>query len=116
MAGCAKGIEHHKACRSGVRRRSRAAMGSSGIARGGVGTCPSNFKWVHRHTLIDQSNKPLKQSDFGRVTLIEQSTIGVGLPNGTGLAMPLRGRLSAEMLQSYQQVYGSSQYDLVPGK
>ena len=44
MAGCAKGIEHHKACRSGVRRRSRAAMGSSGIARGGVGKWPSNFK------------------------------------------------------------------------
>ena len=51
MAGCAKGIEHHKACRSGVRRRSRAAMGSSGIARGGVGTWPSNFKRVHRHQI-----------------------------------------------------------------
>ena len=51
MAGCAKCIEHHKACRSGVRRQSRAAMGSSGIAMGGVGMCPSNFKWVHRHQI-----------------------------------------------------------------
>ena len=83
-------------------------MGSGGIARGRVGTCPSNFKWVHRHPLIDQSNKPLN-------SLIEQSTIGVGLlPNGTSLVRGSTRRLSAEMLQSYQQIYGSSQYDLVP--
>ena len=72
-----------------------------------------------RYTLIDQSNTPLKQSDFGCVTLIEQSTIGMGLPNGKSLAMPLRGstrRLSAEALQNYHQVHGSSQYDLVPGE
>ena len=74
------------------------------------------MRLIYSNRLVKQT---LKQSDFGRVTLIEQSTIGVGLPNGTSLAMPLRGstrRLSAEMPQSYQQVYGSCQYDLVLGE